>query len=100
MLDTPLSSSVVVHDLRPRVRADREDLSVHHSACVDGDDLACEDFVKAKAFVDEPPVDDQLRDFGLVREGFGQAGFLSPRPLSRRSLSSLSSRLLSVYTQR
>ena len=77
MLDTPLSSSVVVHDLRPRVRADREDLSVHHSACVDGDDLACVDFVKAKAFVDEPPVDDQLRDFGLVREGFGQAGFLS-----------------------
>ena len=47
-------------------------------------DLACRDFAKAVALVDEPLVDDQLYDFGLVSECFLQAGFVvpcrSPRP--------------------
>ena len=68
------SSSVVVHDLHPRICANREDLSNHHSACVDYD-FVCVNLAKAKDFVDEPLVDDQLRDFGLVRDGFSQAGF-------------------------
>ena len=71
-----VGSSIVFHDLHPRVCADREDLGTLHSACVDEDDLACKNFVKAVALVDEPCGDCEFHHFGLVREGFGQAGFL------------------------
>ena len=46
-----------------------------HHACMDEDDLACRDFAKAVALVDEPLANDQLYDFGLVSECFFQAGF-------------------------
>ena len=50
------------------------------------DDFVYVNLAKAKDFVDEPLVDDQLRDFGLVRDGFSQAGF-SLHPPTRHSLS-------------
>ena len=61
-LDTPLGSSIVVHDLYPRICSDREYLSAHHSACVNEDDLACRDFAKAKPSVDKPFVNNHPHD--------------------------------------
>ena len=69
----PLGSSVV-NNLHPRVNADREDFGTSDNAGVDEDDFACRDFAKAEAFVDEPPVDDELHDLGPVREGVREAG--------------------------
>ena len=62
-----------MNNLHPRVRADREDFDTSDTA---GVDFACRDFAKAEAFVDKPLVDDELRDFGLVREGVQEAGFV------------------------
>ena len=45
----PLGSSIVVHDLHPRIFSDREYLGVNHSVCVNEDDFACRDFAKAEA---------------------------------------------------
>ena len=58
-----------MHSLHPRVSADR-------NAGVDEDDFACRDFAKGEAFVDKPLVDDELDDFGLVREDVQEAGFV------------------------
>ena len=51
---------------------------------MDEDDFACRDFAEAEANVDEPLVDDELHDFGLVREGVQEAGRRGvPSPASR-----------------
>ena len=42
----------------------------------DQNDFAGLDFAKAAALIDKPLVDDQLHNFGLVRESFCQAGFV------------------------
>ena len=76
MLDTPLGSSVVVHSLHPRASADREDFGTSDSVGLDEDDFACRDSAKAEASVDEPLVDDELHDFGPVRDGIREAGFV------------------------
>ena len=65
-----------MHNLHPRVHADGEDFGTSDDAGVDEDDFACRDFATAEACVDEPLVDDELRDFGLVREGVREAGFV------------------------
>ena len=64
-----------MHNLHPRVSADDQDLGTSDDAGVDEDDFACWDYAKAEAFVDEPLVDNELDDFGPVREGVLEAGF-------------------------
>ena len=71
MLDTPWGSSVVVHILHRRVSANGKDFGTSDNAGVDDDAFACRDFAKAEAFVD-----DEIHDFGLVREGVREAGFV------------------------
>ena len=62
-----------MHNLHPRVSADREDFGTSDNAGVDEDDFACRDNTKAEAFVVEPLVDDEL---GPVHEGVREAGFV------------------------
>ena len=71
----PLGTSMVADDLRPCVSADHEDLGTLHSAGVDEDDLTRDSLTKAETLVDKPLVDSQLHDFGVVGEGFFEAGF-------------------------
>ena len=58
-----------MHDLHPHVSADGENFGTTDDAGMDEDDFACGDLTKAEAFVNEPLVDDELHDFGLVYEG-------------------------------
>ena len=66
---------MVADNLRPCVSADHEHLRALHCAGVDEDDLTRESLTKAEALVDEPFVDSQLHEFGVVSEGFFEAGF-------------------------
>ena len=72
----PLGTSRVADDLRPCDGADHEHLGALHNAGVDEDDFSCCRFAETEAFVDEPLVDDQSHDSGLVRESFLKVGFV------------------------
>ena len=69
-----LSTSLVAHDLRPCFSADHEHLRALHDAGMDEHDLTSGSPAKAVSLVDEPLVDNQLHDFGAVREGFSETG--------------------------
>ena len=64
-----------MHILHSRLSADGQDFGTSNNAGVDEDDFACQNFAKAKASVDEPLVDDELHNFGPVRESVWEAGF-------------------------
>ena len=70
-----LGTSMVADDLRPCVSADHGHLRALHGAGVDEHDLTRETLTKAETFIDKPLVDSQLHDFGVVSEGFFEAGF-------------------------
>ena len=74
MLDTP-SPGLERRRAPPAPTRQYEDFGTSDNAGVDEDDVACGDSSKAEAFVDEPPVDNMLHDFGPVYEGVREAGF-------------------------
>ena len=65
-----LGTSVASHGLRPW------HLSTMHDAGVDESNLPLTDLAKTEAFVDEPLIGNQLRDFGLVRESQNRTGLM------------------------
>ena len=69
------SAAQVVRDLPPCFSADHEHLRALYDAGVDEHDHASGSPAKAVSLVDEPLVDNQLHDFGAVREGSSEAGF-------------------------
>ena len=85
-LDTSLGTSMVAHDLRPCVSADREHLCAVRDAGVDEDNFACLDFPRTEALVDEPLVSSQLHDFGVCPRR-PLRGWLRARPPVGRVLS-------------
>ena len=60
-----LGSSIVVHDLHPRVCADCEELGALDTAGVDEDVFARGDFAEPEALIHEPLVDQELYNFGF-----------------------------------
>ena len=65
--------------LRPCFSAGYEHLRALHDAGMDEHDLTSGSPAKAVSLVDEPLVDNQLLDFGAVRECSFEAGFRAPR---------------------